>query len=230
MDFASGDAVIIMDADLQHPVDTIPEFIKKWEQGFDDVYGNRTNRGKESWLRKKLSLSYYSFLKKTSRIEMLPNVGDFRLLDRRVVDTLRSMRETDRYTKGLYCWAGYSKTGVDFEQNGRAEGKSSFNFIGLLNLAIDGITGFSTAPLRIATILGLFVSAASFIYLIYILVKSILYSDPVAGFPTLVCIILFLGGCQLLAIGIIGEYIGKIFNQSRNRPVYIAESFNGKKI
>lgn len=230
MDYATGDAVVIMDADLQHPVDAIPDFIARWEDGYDDVYGRRLDRGKESWLRRQLSLQYYRFLEKTSRIEMLRNVGDFRLLDRRVVDALRSMRETDRYTKGLYCWAGYRKTGVDYTQKGREQGVSSFNLMRLVNLAIDGLTGFSTAPLRIATIIGLLVSLLSFLYLIYIVVKTMIYDDPVAGFPTLVCLILFLGGLQLLALGIIGEYVGKIFNQSRNRPIYIAENYNGKKI
>lgn len=229
MDYATGDAVVIMDADLQHPVSTIPEMIYKWEQGYDDVYGMRLRRGKESWLRKKLSLLFYSLLQGTTRIEILQNVGDFRLLDRRVVDAIRSLRETQRYTKGLYCWVGYNKTGVYFEQADRLEGQSSFNFKGLLNLAIEGITCFTTAPLRISAILGFFVSLSAMVYLAFVMIKTIFWGESVQGFPTLLCVILFMGGIQLIAIGIIGEYIGRIFNETKQRPPYMLESYNEEK-
>lgn len=226
-DYASGDAVVIMDADLQHPVEAVPRMIAEWEAGYDDVYGRRLSRGKESWLRRRLSRAYYSMLQKSSRIDVLPDVGDFRLLDRRCVDALRQLRETQRYTKGLYCWVGYRKKDVPFETADRSEGKSSFSLGGLVNLAVDGITGFTTAPLRFATILGLVVSILSFVYLAVILTKTILWGEPVRGFPTIICAVLFLGGCQLIALGIIGEYIGRIFNETKSRPVYIAESYNG---
>lgn len=225
-DYATGDCVIIMDADLQHPVSVIPEMIGFWEDGYDDVYGKRRVRGTETWLRKKLSLTFYSLLQKTTRIEILQNVGDFRLLDRRCVESLRALRETQRYTKGLYCWIGYKKKELLYDQADRQEGKSSFNYIGLLNLAIDGITGFTTSPLRISSVMGFIVSLAAFVYLVITLTKTILYGEPVQGYPTLICVILFLGGCQLIAIGIIGEYVGRIFNETKNRPVYIAESYN----
>lgn len=229
MDYATGDAVIIMDADLQHPASAIPQMLYWWEQGYDDVYGMRHNRGKESWLRKRFSLAFYSLLQGTTRIEILQNVGDFRLLDRRVVDAIRSLRETQRYTKGLYCWVGYNKKGIYFEQGDRTQGRSSFNFRSLLNLAIEGITCFTTAPLRIASIMGIAVSAASLLYMIYILVKTIIWGDAVQGFPTLLCALLFIGGVQLIALGIIGEYIGRIFNETKCRPPYIVESYNGQK-
>lgn len=225
-DYATGDCVIVMDADLQHPVSVIPEMIGFWEDGYDDVYGKRRVRGTETWLRKKLSLTFYSLLQKTTRIEILQNVGDFRLLDRRCVESLRALRETQRYTKGLYCWIGYKKKELLYDQADRQEGKSSFNYIGLLNLAIDGITGFTTSPLRISSVMGFIVSLAAFVYLVITLTKTILYGEPVQGYPTLICVILFLGGCQLIAIGIIGEYVGRIFNETKNRPVYIAESYN----
>lgn len=225
-DYATGDCVIVMDADLQHPVSVIPEMIGFWEDGYDDVYGKRRVRGTETWLRKKLSLTFYSLLQKTTRIEILQNVGDFRLLDRRCVESLRALRETQRYTKGLYCWIGYKKKELLYDQADRQEGKSSFNYIGLLNLAIDGITGFTTSPLRISSVMGFIVSSAAFVYLVITLTKTILYGEPVQGYPTLICVILFLGGCQLIAIGIIGEYVGRIFNETKNRPVYIAESYN----
>lgn len=229
MDYATGDAIIIMDADLQHPASAIPRMLYWWEQGYDDVYGMRHNRGKESWLRKRFSLAFYSLLQGTTRIEILQNVGDFRLLDRRVVDAIRSLRETQRYTKGLYCWVGYNKKGIYFEQGDRTQGRSSFNFRGLLNLAIEGITCFTTAPLRIASIMGIVVSAASLLYMIYILIKTIIWGDVVQGFPTLLCALLFIGGVQLIALGIIGEYIGRIFNETKCRPPYIVESYNEQK-
>lgn len=229
MDYATGDAVIIMDADLQHPVSSIPEMLYYWEQGYEDVYGRRKQRGKESWMRKKLSLAFYSLLQGTTRIEILQNVGDFRLLDRRVIDAIRSLRETQRYTKGLYCWVGYSKKEFLFEQADRQEGKSSFNFRSLLNLAIEGITCFTTAPLRISAILGFVVSFISLLYLLFVLFKTIFYGEDVQGFPTLLCTILFIGGVQLIALGIIGEYIGRIFNETKQRPPYIVESYNNEK-
>ena len=229
-DFATGDAVIVMDADLQHPVETVPEMVYWWEQGYEDVYGLRRTRGKESWMRKNLSLAFYNLLQGTTRIEILQNVGDFRLLDRRAVDALRALRETQRYTKGLYCWVGYNKKEILFDQGDREEGVSSFNFKSLLNLAIEGITCFTTAPLRISTVIGFLISLIALIYIIVIVIKTLVWGDPVAGFPTLLCVILFLGGMQLVAIGIIGEYIGRIFSETKGRPVYWAESYNEKKL
>ncbi len=229
-DYATGDAVIIMDADLQHPVEAIPEMIKKWEEGYEDVYGRRRVRGRESWLRKRLTLFYYNLLQRSTRIEILRNVGDFRLLDRRCVEALKMMRETQRYTKGLYCWVGYKKTEFLFDQGDRVNGESSFSLRGLFNLAIEGILCFTTAPLRFASVMGIVVSFFAFLYLIFVLFKTILYGEDVQGFPTLITIILFIGGCQLLAIGIIGEYIGRIFNETKHRPVYIADLYNEKKI
>ncbi|MBD5179471.1 MAG: glycosyltransferase family 2 protein [Bacteroides sp.] len=230
MDYASGDAVIIMDADLQHPVTAIPEMIYWWTQGYDDVYGRRSDRGRESWLRKRLSLMFYSMLQSSTRIEILQNVGDFRLLDRRAIDAIRSLRETQRYTKGLYCWVGYNKKEFLFKQGDRLEGKSSFNFRGLLNLAIEGITCFTTAPLRLSAIMGFIASFIALIYIIIVLIKTIFWGEPVQGYPTIICTILFFSGIQLIALGITGEYIGRIFNETKRRPPYIVESFNETKL
>jgi glycosyltransferase involved in cell wall biosynthesis len=229
-DYATGDAVIIMDADLQHPVEAIPEMIEKWEAGYEDVYGRRRVRGKESWLRRRLTLTYYNLLQRSTRIEILRNVGDFRLLDRRCIDALKALRETQRYTKGLYCWVGFKKTEFYFDQGDRVNGTSSFNFRGLFNLAIEGILCFTTAPLRFATMMGLLVSFLAFVYLIFVLCKTIFFGESVQGYPTIICLILFIGGCQLLALGIIGEYIGRIFNETKNRPVYIADLYNETKV
>lgn len=229
LDYATGDAVVIMDADLQDPVNIIPEMIAQWEAGYEDVYGRRTSRGKESFMRRNLSMMFYRILQRSTSIDILPNVGDFRLLDRICVNALRQMRETERYSKGLFSWIGYRKKEVTFARADRMDGRSSFNYLSLFNLAIDGITSFTTAPLRFASVMGLMTALCAIIYLFYVLIRTLLYGDPVAGYPTIMCVMLFLGGCQLLALGIIGEYISRIFNESKRRPVYLVESFNGRK-
>ena len=226
-DYATGDCMVIMDADLQHPPHAIPEMLKYWEEGFEDVYARRITRGKESWLRKRLTLFYYHMLQRTTRVEILENVGDFRLLDRKCIDALKQLRETQRYTKGMYCWVGFRKHEVLFEQGDRLAGTSSFNFMRLLSLAMDGITSFTTAPLRIATILGLIVSVVAFSFMVYVLVTTLIWGGPVQGYPTLMTVILFLGGVQLLSLGIIGEYLGRIFHETKGRPVYIAREVAG---
>lgn len=229
-DYAKGDCMVIMDADLQHPPTVIPEMLRYWEEGYEDVYARRKERGKESLLRKKFTMAYYSLLQKSTRIDILQNVGDFRLLDRRCINAICQLRETQRYTKGLYCWIGYKKKDVLFEQGDRTQGESSFNFMGLFNLAIEGITSFTTAPLRMATFLGFLVSIIAFLYLCFIVIKTIFIGESVQGYPTLMVVMLFLGGVQLISLGIIGEYVGRIFNETKNRPVYIAESYNEEKI
>ncbi len=229
-DYATGDAAVIIDADLQHPVATIPEMVYWWEQGYEDVYGKRLSRGRESWLRRRLSMSYYKMLQRSTRVDILPNVGDFRLLDRRALDALRRLRETQRYTKGMYAWIGFRKKEVLYSNLERHGGESSFNLRGLCNLAVEGITSYTTAPLRLASVIGLLSAAAAMLYALYFLIKTIAVGDDVQGFPTLIIAILFLGGCQLLAIGIIGEYLGRIFNETKRRPCYIVESYDGKPI
>lgn len=228
-DYAKGDAVIIMDADLQHPPAVILEMIQKWEEGYDDVYAQRKTRGKESWLRKKLTKSYYRLLQSSSRVDVLPNVGDFRLLDRKCVDALCQMRESGRYTKGMYCFIGFKKIGVEFETQDRVMGESSMSYRKLINLALEGITSYTTAPLRWATFIGIIVSFLAFAYMVFVLIKALLYGDPVAGYPTLLTVILFIGGVQLLTIGIIGEYLAKVFVEVKNRPVYIIREYKGNE-
>lgn len=229
-DYVTGDAVVIMDADLQHPPHVVPQMITKWEEGYDDVYAQRITRGKESWLRKRLSLIYYKLLTKSSRIDVLPNVGDFRLLDRQCIEALKSLREQGRYTKGMYCYIGFHKTAVEFETHERIAGKSSMSYRNLVHLAIEGIMSYSIAPLRIASYIGGGVSSVAFMYAIIILLKTLIWGDPVAGFPTLMVVILFLGGVQLLSLGIIGEYLGRVYNETKNRPVYFARIYNGEKV
>ena len=228
-DYATGDCLVIMDADLQHPPHLIPEMLKYWEEGYDDVYAKRITRGKESLMRKYLSLLFYKLLQKTTRVEILPNVGDFRLLDRCCINALKQMRESQRYTKGMYCWIGFRKKEIKFEQEDRVAGTSSFNFFSLLSLAVEGVTSFTVAPLRISTFAGIIVSLVAFIYMCFIMFKTLIWGEVVQGFPTLMVVILFLGGIQLLSLGVIGEYIGRIFNETKNRPTYIAREYNGVK-
>lgn len=228
-DYASGDCMVIMDADLQHPPTLIPEMLKYWEQGYEDVYAKRKSRGKESWLRKHLSLTYYNLLQKTSRFDILENVGDFRLLDRKCIDALQTMREKERYTKGMFAWIGFKKKEILFEQGDRLTGKSAWRFRDLLNLGIEGVTSFTTAPLRFSTIVGFIISMIAFSYMCWVLLKALIWGDPVAGYPSMMIVILFLGGIQLLSLGIIGEYLGRIFNEAKGRPVYIIGETNVDK-
>jgi len=229
-DYVTGDCTVIMDADLQHPPQIIPKMLEEWENGYDDVYGKRISRGKESWLRKKLSLLFYKTLQKLSKVEILQNVGDFRLLDRSCINVLKQMREQERYTKGMYCWIGFKKKEVEFETQDRIAGNSSWSFRGLVSLAIEGITSFTIVPLKISTFVGGIVSLWAFIYMIWILIKTIIYGENVQGFPTLMIAILLLGGLQLLSIGVLGEYLGRIFIETKNRPTYIAREYNDEMV
>ncbi len=229
-DYVTGDCMIIMDADLQHPPELIPDMLKVWEDDYDDVYAKRITRGKESWSRKQFSLLYYKLLQKSTRVEILENVGDFRLLDRKCVNVLKSMRESERYTKGMYAWIGFRKKEILFEQGDRLAGNSSWNFWKLLSLAMDGITSFTVAPLRVSTIIGLITSIVAFICMCIIFTKTLIWGERVRGYPTLMVVILFLGGVQLLSLGIIGEYLGRIFNETKNRPPYLVREYNGEII
>lgn len=228
-DNVTGDCMVIMDADLQHPPEVIPQMLKLWEEGYDDIYGKRKNRGKEPWLRRKLSLLYYKLLQKTTNVSILQNVGDFRLLDRICIDALCSMRESQRYTKGMFQWIGFKKKEFTFDQDDRVAGNTKWSYIKLLNLAIEGITSYTTSPLKIATVMGLIVSLCAFIYMLFVLIKALVVGDPVAGYPTIMVVMLFLGGVQLLSLGIIGEYIGRIFNETKNRPAYFIREIDGEK-
>lgn len=229
-DYATGDCVIIMDSDLQDSTSVIPEMIGYWEDGYDDIYGKRRDRGRESWIRKNLTRVFYHILQRSTDIDVLPNVGDFRLLDRKCVDALKTLRETQRYTKGLFCWVGYSKKEVVFDRDDRLGGKSSYSIMKLINLGIEGIVSFTTTPLRFSTMMGFIVSTIAFVYMMVMVFKTLVWGEPVQGYPSMMCVVLFLGGCQLIAIGIIGEYIARIFNETKKRPVYVAESYNGENL
>ena len=182
-DYATGDALIIMDADMQHPVNVIPEMLKYWEEGYDDVYAQRQG-SQESWLKRKTSHWYYKILQSLTRVPIQKDTGDFRLLDRSCVEALRQMRESERNTKGMYSWIGFHKKGISYQQQERQEGKSKWSVMSLINLALNGIMSYTIAPLRLASVLGLMVSLVAFLYLVYIIVMTNLYGDPVQGYPS----------------------------------------------
>lgn len=230
LDYAEGDAVIIMDADLQDPPEMIPQMIEEWEKGYDDVYARRLSRAGETWFKKESAHWYYRILQRFADIDIPADVGDFRLLDRQAVDALCSLRERQRYTKGLFSWIGYNKKELLFDREPRASGNSKMSFLKLFGLAVDGITSFSVAPLRLASVLGLLISSIAFLYLLFVVSKTLLFGDPVAGYPSMISIILFMGGIQLVVLGIIGEYVGRIFYEAKGRPDYLVSEFNGKKI
>ncbi len=224
IDYAQSDAIIIMDADMQHPISVIPEMLKYWEEGYDDVYAQRQTSN-ESWLKRKTSKIYYKILQKSTNIPIQKDTGDFRLLDRKCIDALKEMRESDRNNKGMFSWIGFKKKGIFYEQRQRQHGKTKWSYYKLLNLALTGITSFTTTPLRFASIFGFLVSFMAFLYLTYIIIKTLIYGDPVQGYPTLMVTILFLGGIQLIALGIIGEYLSHIFNETKKRPGYFVREY-----
>lgn len=230
LDYCDSDAVIFMDADLQDPPELIPQMIREWENGYIDVYAKRKSRKGESWFKKFSSHLYYRILQKLTDIEIQVDVGDFRLLDRQAVQALRAMRERQRYTKGMFSWIGYKKKEILFDRDERIAGETKWNYLKLFGLAIDGITSFTIVPLRMASVFGIIISFVAFLYIVFVVARTLLYGDPVAGYPSLISILLFIGGVQLIVLGIIGEYLGRIFNESKQRPVYLISEYNGEKI
>lgn len=226
LDHARGDAVVIIDADLQDPPELIPQMISYWEEGYDDIYAKRRSRKGETWVKQKTSEWFYSLLQKSTDIAIQRDTGDFRFMSRRLVDALKELRETERYTKGMFSWVGFKKKEILYDRDPRIAGETKWNYLKLFNLAIDGITSFTTAPLRIASVFGFVVSFIAFIYIVFIVIRTLLYGTDLAGYPSTMAVILFLGGVQLLSLGIIGEYIGKIFNESKRRPLYFVEQYH----
>lgn len=223
-DYADHDAVITMDADLQHPPETILKMVDLWEKGYEDIYAKRNKRKGEPWFKKLFSRWFYKILERLSNTPVLADAGDFRLLDRKVITALRQLRETQRYTKGLYNWVGFKKVAIEFDAEERLHGETKWNFGSLMKLAIEGITSYTTAPLKISMYFGFIVSLVAFIYMIYILLKTLIFGADTSGFPSLMIVMLFLGGCQLISVGILGEYIGRIFLETKGRPLYFIEN------
>ena len=229
LDHVQGDATVIIDADLQDPPELIPKMLKYWEDGYDDVYAKRETRDGETWLKKFTSKMYYKSLQKVTHIPIQEDTGDFRLLDRRVVEALKQFRESQRNTKAMFSWVGFNKKEILYNRDPRVAGETHWNYLKLINLAVDGITSFTTAPLRITTFVGAGVSVLAFLYLLYLVLRTIIFGIDLAGYPSMMAVILFLGGIQLLSLGIIGEYVGRIFNETKQRPLYLVEEYhNGK--
>ena len=229
-DYAKGDAVIILDADLQDPPELIPEMVKYWEQGYDDVYAKRRSRRGETIMKKATAGLFYKLLKRMSQVPIQENTGDFRLLDRRCVEAIRQIRETQRYTKGMFSWVGYHKKEILFDRDPRISGETKWNYGKLFDLAIEGVTSFTTAPLRFSSLMGITVSFFAFLYMIWIIFKTIAFGESVAGYPSLMSVILFIGGIQLIVLGIIGEYLGRVFNETKNRPLYFIHEYNEERV
>ena len=230
LDYVTGDCCIILDADLQDPPELIEEMLKYWEQGYDDVYAKRKSRAGESFMKKFTSSLFYKMLQKSTRIPIQKNTGDFRLLDRRCVDALRKFRESERYTKGMFSWIGFNKKEILFDRDPRVAGSTKWNYWKLIYLAIEGITTITTKPLIISSILGVIISFCAFVYIVIIIARTLIMGEAVKGYPSLMAVILFLGGVQLLSLGIIGEYIGRVFNETKRRPLYFVEEYNGEKV
>jgi len=229
LDHAQGDAVILLDGDFQHPLELLSEFIAQWEDGNDMVYAVRQNREDESWLKRTCAKAFYHLASKINRINIPANAGDFRLLDRKIVNALQKLPERNRFMKGLYSWVGFKQIAIPFEVQPRKSGTSQWNFYSLLDLAITGITSFSAFPLRLIALGGIGVATMAILYAIWIILSTFIFGIQTPGWATIVTAITFFGGLQLFALGVVGEYIGRVFDEVKHRPLYIIDeesSFN----
>lgn len=225
LDQVDADLAMVIDADLQDPPELIPQFLDKWREGFDVVYGQRLARDGETWLKRATAAAFYRVMARLSATPIPPDTGDFRLMSRRAVEALRGLRERQRFMKGLFGWVGFPQTALPYRRDPRQAGVSKFNYWRLWNFALEGITSFSTAPLRLATYVGLVTALAAFGFGLWIVLKTLVWGDSVAGYPSLMTVVLFLGGVQLMATGIIGEYLGRLYMESKARPIYLCERF-----
>lgn len=223
LDHATGDAIVFMDGDLQHPPELIADFLAKMEDGWDVVYGVKRSRQGENPLYAAFSRLFYSGFSKAADIPLPRDAGDFRIISKRVADALRQMRERQRFMKGLFAWVGFKQTGIEFHAEPRRHGRTSWSLASLTGLAWDGIVSFSSLPLRFWSFLGLLIATASGAYAAYIVIDTMLHGNPLPGYPTIVTAIFFLGGVQLLSVGIVGEYVARIFTEAKQRPLYLVQ-------
>ncbi len=226
LDQVTEGAAMILDADAQDPPELIPRFVAKWREGYDNVYGRRSMRAGEGIAKRATASMFYRVIGRLSRTPVPEDTGDFRLLSQRALAALRHLRERHRFMKGLFGWVGFNSAEIVYEREARIAGNSKFNFWRLWNLALEGITSFSTAPLRISTYLGLLTAVVALAYGSYIVVKALRFGDPVAGWPSMMAVILFLGGVQLVALGMIGEYLGRLYVESKQRPLYVVSDWH----
>lgn len=223
LDYATGDAVIPIDADLQDPPELIVEMVQKWREGFDVVYAKRVSRESDTALKRNSAGWFYRLFNAVSEFKIPENVGDYRLMSRRVVEAIKLLPEKDRFMKGLFCWPGFSNTTVEFERQSRLEGETKFNYWKLWNFALNGITSFSSLPIRMGVYLGLIVSGIAFVFGTYIVIKTLITGVDTPGYASLMVVMLFIGGIQLFFMGLMGEYIGRIYKEVKNRPIYLVE-------
>ncbi|MBC5996285.1 glycosyltransferase [Romboutsia ilealis] len=226
-DYVTGEAVAIIDADLQDPPELIVDMIKLYEEGYDDVYAKRRSRDGETWFKKFTSKAFYRVLQSVSDVPIQKDTGDFRLLSRRAIDALKSFPEKQRYTKGMFSLIGFKKKEIEFDRDSRVAGQTKWNYFKLMDLAIEGIVSFTILPLRISTIMGIISGIASFLYMIFVFSKTLIFGVDVPGYASIVCILLFLSAVQLISLGIIGEYLGRIFIEVKGRPLYFVEEYSG---
>ena len=225
LDRVERGAALILDADGQDPPELVPAFVAKWREGYDDVYGTRIEREGEGWLKRTTAHAFYRVIGRLSKTPIPADTGDFRLLSERALAGLHQLRERHRFMKGLFGWVGYNRVALPYHREARVAGTTKFNFWRLWNLALEGITSFSTAPLRLATYLGLATALFAFGFGVWVVAKALLWGDPVAGWPTMMAVILFLGGVQLIALGLIGEYLGRLYEESKQRPLYLVDTW-----
>lgn len=225
LDHARGAAVILIDADLQDPPELIPELIAAWRAGYDIAYGQRLERAGESWFKRATAAAFYRLMRNWGDVALPQDVGDFRLMSRRVVDAVLQLREQHRFMKGLFAWVGFRSCAVPYHRAARVAGRSKWNYWRLWNFAVEGLTSFSVLPLKIATYLGLAVALFAAVFGGQLVARTLLFGNPVAGYPSLMAVILFLGGVQLVTLGVIGEYLGRVFNETKRRPLYLVERF-----
>lgn len=226
LDHARGDAAIVIDADLQDPPELIPELLARWQDGYDVVYARRTARDGDSWLKKLTAFAFYRLMHRTADVSIPQDTGDFRLLSRRAIEAVVKLRERHRFMKGLFAWIGYRQVAVSYRREPRHAGKTKWNYWRLWNFAIEGITSFTAAPLKLASYLGLATAFAAFLYAAWIIYKTLMFGESVRGYPSLMVAVLFLGGVQLITIGILGEYIGRMFDETKNRPLYLVQEYH----
>jgi polyisoprenyl-phosphate glycosyltransferase len=225
LDHARGEAIIVTDADLQDPPEVIPQLVACWEEGYDVVYAQRRLRAGEPWLKKFTATMFYRLAAGMGDANMPRDTGDFRLMSWRVVEAVRELRERHRFMKGLFAWVGFPSKAVLYDRAPRHAGKTKWNYIKLWNFAIEGITSFTVLPLKVASYVGLMISLGAMVYIIQLIARTLLFGNSVAGYPSLLAVVLFLGGAQLLTLGIIGEYLGRVFNEAKHRPLYLVERF-----
>ena len=230
LDHAGGDAIIVIDADLQDPPEVIPAMVAAWRDGFDTVYAQRRVRLGETRLKRATAALFYRLMRHAGRVELPPDTGDFRLMSRRVVDAVRLLREQHRFMKGVFAWVGFPSCAVPYDRAPRHAGTTKWSYWKLWNFALEGITSFTVMPLKVATYIGVFVALLAVIYAAEVVVKKLLFGNAVPGFPSLMTVVLFLGGVQLVTLGVIGEYLGRVFNETKQRPLYLVEQYEPSSV